>query len=262
VRVTQAKKARWFRDGGSGESPAGVPSARLNTMNAEIPHLLDTLDARFNRTILLRCKELIEYDSPEHPFWHLNVFIGIAHETLKMQFHLKRAYKERELNYLAWAARNLLELRIWSMYVAKSEQNAWRFHQDQFIDGLTSVRSMEKAADKVGRAADAEFLRLNAAALRAKLKPLADNAGVTEANKYLSPKLVAKELDIAGEFDVHNTITSKLLHATGFSVLVAGDEVSTTSTMDSCFAYAASNGLSILDKLNAHMKSLCLPTFG
>jgi hypothetical protein len=234
----------------------------MNTMNAEIPHLLDALDTRFNRTILLRCKELIGYDSPEHPFWHLNVFIGIAHEALKMQFHLKRAYKERELNYLAWAARNLLELRVWSMYVAKSEQNAWRFHQDQFIDGLTSIRSMDKAADKVGRTVDAEFLRSTAAALRVRLKPLADNAGVTEANGYLSPKLVAREMGIEGEFDVHNTITSKLLHATGFSVLVAGDELSTTNTMDSCFAYAASNALSILDTLNARTKTLSLPSFG
>jgi hypothetical protein len=234
----------------------------MNTMNAEILHLLDALDTRFNRTILLRCKELIEYDSKEHPFWHLNVLIGIAHEALKMQFHLKRAYKERELNYLAWAARNLLELRIWSMYVAKSEQNAWRFHQDQFIDGLTSIRPMEKAADKIGSTVDAEFLRSTAAALRSMLTPLADNAGVTEANGYLSPKLVARELGIAGKFEVHNTITSKLLHATGLSVLVAGDEVSTTSTIDSCFVYAASNALSILDTLNAHLKTSRLPTFG
>jgi len=94
-------------------------------MNAEVQRLLNALDTRFSRTALLRCNELIGYDSPEHPFWHLNVFIGIVYETLKMQFHLKRAYKERELNYLAWAARNLLELRVWSLYTAKSEQNAW-----------------------------------------------------------------------------------------------------------------------------------------
>jgi hypothetical protein len=69
-------------------------------------------------------------------------------------------------------------------------------------------------------------------------------------------------MGIEGEFDVHNTITSKLLHATGFSVLVAGDELSTTNTMDSCFAYAASNALSILDTLNARTKTLSLPSFG
>jgi len=66
---------------------------------------------------------------------------------------------------------------------------------------------------------------------------------------------------IQGEFEIHNTLTSKLLHATGFSILVAQNEASVTHTMDSCFLYAASNALSILDTLNAHMNTLTLPTF-
>ena len=230
-------------------------------MNAEIATLTATLDRRFNRTVLVRCKELIEYDSPERPFWHLNVYIGLIHETLKMQFHLKRAYSELELNYLAWAARNLLELRVWSSYVVRSEQDAWRFHQDQFIDGVTAIRSMTKAADKIERAVDAEFLRSCAAGLRTKLEPLCANAGVNETSGYLSPKLIAKEVGLDGEFEVHNTITSKLLHATGFSVLVAQDDISKSQTTDSCFVYAASNALTILDLLNSHLKALGLPPF-
>lgn len=230
-------------------------------MNAEIPRILDTLDARFGRSVLLKCNQLLGYDGPEHPFWHLNVFIGIAHEALKMQFHLKRAYEECELNYLAWAARNLLELRVWTLYATSSAQSAWRFHQDQFIDGLTSIRSIEKAAEKAGHTADADFLRSSAAAFREMLKPLAENACVGDADGYLSPRRVAKEVGIEVEFELHNTITSKLLHAPGLSVLVAQNEASKTQSMDSCFLYAASNALSLLDTLNAYMKTLGLPDF-
>src|ERR1022692_4393616 len=64
-----------------------------------------------------------------------------------------------------------------------------------------------------------EFLRSTTAARRVRLKPLADNAGVTEANGYLSPQLVAREMGIEGEFDVHNTITSKPISlATSFGL--------------------------------------------
>jgi len=230
-------------------------------MNAEIAALLGILDKRFSRTILVRCKELIGYDSPEIPFWHLNVYIGLIHETLKMQFHLKRAYSEVDLNYLAWAARNPLELRVWSSYVVRSEQNAWRFHQDQFIDGLTLLRSMDSAADKIGHAVDAEFLRSHAAGLRTMLEPLCTKSGVNETSGYLSARLSAKEVGIEGEFEVHNTITSKLLHATGLSVLVAQEDAVKMQTIDSCFIYAGSNALTILDSLNSQMKVLGLPPF-
>jgi hypothetical protein len=120
---------------------------------------------------------------------------------------------------------------------------------------------MDNAADKIGRAVDADFLRSTAAALRGQLTQLADGAGVVETDEGLSLNTIATEMGIEGEFELYNTITSKVLHATGFSVLVAQAEALKTQTMDSCFLYAGSNALAILNTVNTHMNSCGLPAF-
>jgi hypothetical protein len=230
-------------------------------MDTEILSLTNELNRRFNKEIYVKSLQLIKLDSPGAPFWHSNIFIGIANEAIKLQFHLKRAYAESEPNYLCWAARTLLELRVWALYIVRSEANAKRFHQDQYIDGLTALGAMDKAATKVTTTADRTLLTTAAQTLRAQFTPKTDEAGVGKSDGYLSPRAVAKEVGIELEFDLHNMFTSKLVHATGYSVLVAPDDDSKRLIMDWTFKYAAQNALSILDTLNARLKDLGLPMF-
>jgi len=230
-------------------------------MDTEILQLTNELNRRFNKEIYVKSLQLIKLDSPEAPFWYSNVFIGLANETLRLQFHLKRAHAKSEPNYLCWAARTLLELRVWALYIVSSEANAKRFHQDQYIDGLTALGAMDKAATKVTGAADRTLLTTTAQALRAQIKPKTEEAGVGRSDRYLSPRAIAKEVGIEAEFDLHNVLVSKLVHATGYSVLVPQDEDSKRLVMNWTFKYAVYNALSILDALNARLKDLGLPTF-
>jgi hypothetical protein len=61
-------------------------------MDTEILQLTNELNRRFNKEIYVKSLQLIKLDSPEAPFWYSNVFIGLANETLRLQFHLKRAH--------------------------------------------------------------------------------------------------------------------------------------------------------------------------
>jgi hypothetical protein len=63
-------------------------------MHPEIPAMMADLQRRFSMRIHDRNCELVKVDTREHPFWYVNVFIGLAHETMKMQYHLRRAYTE------------------------------------------------------------------------------------------------------------------------------------------------------------------------
>lgn len=231
------------------------------TMHPEISAIMAELNRRFSIVIHTRNSELIERDSPETPFWYLNVFISLAHEAMKMQFHAKRAFQEGEMNYLAWAARNLLELRVWTLYATESRQNALRFHQDQFVDGLSALRSLEKSAQKLPREEDAQCVKKIAAGLRPQMEQHATVAGVDDSLPYLSPKYLAKQLNLEGEFEIYNVLCSKMLHSTGYSVLVAQNDIDKRAIMDSAFRYAATCAFSILDALNAHLKSESLPYF-
>jgi hypothetical protein len=242
-------------------SGLGETAVIWNSMDPEILHLTNELNRRFNKEIYVKSLDLIKLDSPEAPFWHSNVFIGLANETMKMQFHLKRAYAEAEPNYLCWAARTLLELRVWALYVVRSEPNARRFHQDQFIDALTALGAMDRAAGKVTRDAERTLLTTVSETLRTELKPKIDEAGVGPKDGFLSPRVIAREVGLEAEFDLHNSIVSKLVHATGFSVLVAQDDDSKRLTMDWTFKYAATNALNILHTVNTRLNELGLPVF-
>lgn len=223
--------------------------------------MIADLNRRFAVGLTQRNMDLLRRDSPETPFWYLNVFIGISGEALKMQYHLKRAFQERELNYLAWAARNLLELRVWALYATVSRKNAKRFHQDQYVDGLSVLRALERTGEKLPRVVDANFIKEVAAALRPEMEKHASAAGVDEKMPYLSPKLLAKQFNLEGEFEMYNVLCSKVLHSTGYSVLVGQDPDNKASVMDSLFWYAATCALGILDTLNARLKSESLPTY-
>lgn len=235
--------------------------ATLKKMRDDIEALTSTLKHRFSDAILQCSAELVEIDTGEHPFWYTNVFIGLALQTTKMQEHLRRAYTEGDVNYCAWAARNLIELRIWTLYVTESNENVWRFHQDQHVDGLSLVRTIEKAAQKLHSEGDAQFLKRVAAALRPAMEEHAATTGVSDRLPFLNPKQVSKQFNLEGEFELYNVLYSKLLHATGLSVLVVQDKEMKAKTIDGMFSYAATCALTILERLNHRLRTESLPTF-
>jgi hypothetical protein len=230
-------------------------------MHPDTPKYVAQLDRRFSLNIVKTNMEIFKRESPELPFWYLNVFIGISGEALKMQYHLKRARQECEVNYIAWAARNILELRIWTLFASSSRENALRFHKDQYVDGLSAVRAMERAAQRVPRDVDAECLRAAANVLRKPMEERAKLEGVDESLPFLSAKVLSKQFQLDGEFEVFQVLCSKLLHSTGFSVLVAQNRDQRESTVDNIFRFGAMYALSILDELNSHLKAEGLPTY-
>ncbi len=63
---------------------------------------------------------------------------------------LRRGYVTGNLNLIAWASRNLLELTVFIKYVLKSGANARRFGDDRLIDGcelIIALRDLEQFYD-------------------------------------------------------------------------------------------------------------------
>jgi hypothetical protein len=61
-------------------------------------------------------------------------------------------YVAGNLNLIAWASRNLLELTVFTKYVLKSGANARRFGDDRLIDGcelIVSLRDLEHFYDPI-----------------------------------------------------------------------------------------------------------------
>jgi hypothetical protein len=64
--------------------------------------------------------------------WHAQVLWTLAHSATAEYMSMKAAYDAPELDpcLVAWRARNLLELMVWSGYCMDKETNARRFYED------------------------------------------------------------------------------------------------------------------------------------
>jgi hypothetical protein len=62
------------------------------------------------------------------------VFSGFLVCATAAQKHLRRGYKDRDIAYISWAARTVLELLVWTHYCIRSKENTQRFYQDSIRD--------------------------------------------------------------------------------------------------------------------------------
>lgn len=65
--------------------------------------------------------------------WWVELFAGLCSQSFSEYVSLQRAYDAKQnadAALLAWRARNLLELSVWSTYCAKGRENARRVYED------------------------------------------------------------------------------------------------------------------------------------
>jgi hypothetical protein len=79
--------------------------------------------------------------------WHLYLLRGLCCEVFAEYLRMKNAYDEQkgDTPLLAWRARNLLELSVWSMYCAKRKENARRLFEDAGRDTNDLIKAKNEA---------------------------------------------------------------------------------------------------------------------
>jgi len=85
-----------------------------------------------------RIKNLAASPGPDGA-WHVQLLGCLCSRLFSEYLLLKRAYgdeRERDSFLLAWPARNLLELTVWSLYCGKDRANARRLYEDAGRDVL------------------------------------------------------------------------------------------------------------------------------
>ncbi len=150
---------------------------------------------------------------------YADTLLCLASESMQAYGKLWRAVAEKDLQYAAFQARNLLELAIWSEYCAKSRDNADRFRQDAVRDLNGMMVAMDHLNAALARMpADWEFAPVG---LKDRLKKISALVGVEELDvQYRAVSAAAKELspETAAAFNKHNTILSKYVHPTALVV--------------------------------------------
>lgn len=158
--------------------------------------------------------------------WWVQVFGSLVWQVFSEYLSLQRAYeseKAEDTALLAWRARNLLELSVWSTYCARSRDNARRLHEDAGRDVRDTFDVFTRWGTHTAQAGD--WLDPLAAAKQ----DLSERARLLDGIQSLEGryKLVsdaAEDCGIREHFSLSNKMLSKFAHPTAMRILAPPDE--------------------------------------
>jgi hypothetical protein len=151
--------------------------------------------------------------------WDAHLVGCLLKSARRAHLHLQAGW-HTDSTYLAWACRNLLELRIFAAYVVKSPENRVRFTDDMTVDSNQSTREVVKMAERDlpgSTTSDKDIVQLLNIS-----NALTAESGY-DGKKFLGPKKLAKELGLEHEWSTHK-LCSKLVHPTAQSILLVACE--------------------------------------
>jgi hypothetical protein len=158
--------------------------------------------------------------------WRVQTLASLCFRNFSEYLSLKRAYEDKQngdVALLAWRARNLLELSVWSIYCAKSRDNARRVYEDAGRD----VRGIYDAFMKWGSATACASDWLDPiAAAKQDLSERARRLDGIESldGPYRQVSEAAEECGIGEHFSLSNKMLSKFAHPTAMRILAVPDE--------------------------------------
>lgn len=166
--------------------------------------------------------------------WYVQVFAFLCCELFSEYLAIKREYENPQhgdVSLLAWRARNLLELQVWSVYCATSRDNARRLFEDagrdsrEFFDlYLNWGTANQMAADWLDP-------------IEATKKDLQERARLIEGiesldGSYKRVDRAAEECGFGDSFKVFYRTLSKFAHPTALRIIGVSDERMTAGQRD------------------------------
>lgn len=185
--------------------------------------------------------------------WFTNVLVGFAFELGRAFYELHTGVSEQILCRTALGCRNLLELRYWTMYAAKSEANIWRLRKEALID-------VRDTLDKLGAACASNVNLASALPAVQQLGVWFDErcrqTGEAADGTYIRVSNLARELGFDQEHRALNSFLSKLIHPTGLSICLPGVEGLEWSQF---YGIGCAYFNDSFERLNDLLKTLSLP---
>jgi hypothetical protein len=138
--------------------------------------------------------------------------------VLREYKQLREGY-EKYTGLAAWACRNLLELNVFTKWILVSDVNTKRFMADVAVDGTEMFESMKKWMEHTDPSAVSapmnETIRLG---------HIRRSQEGTTGKKHLKVKELADAVGMTDDYVHTNTLCSKLVHPTAWSVINIDDE--------------------------------------
>ncbi len=170
--------------------------------------------------------------------WWLMLFGSLCYQNFMEYLALKRAYEnpqDCDIPIVAWHSRNLLELAVWSIYCAKSQDNARRFYEDMGRDVRDTFDAFTKWGTATAQASD--WLNPIAAAKQEFAEQAKCIEGIDSIDgQYKNVRNAAKECGLLHHFDLNFKVLSKFAHPTAMRVMAPpGKDINIQIQFRDCF---------------------------
>lgn len=161
---------------------------------------------------------------------------GLLSKVFAEYLSLKRAFDDKgEPSLLAWRARNLLELSIWSHYCSKTEEHAHRLYEDAGRDEIGIYKEFSKWGTATSK--DQGFLDIFSEASK-NLEQRAMKEGIfLLQGKFKEVADAAKELGLGHHYNLSNRMLSKFAHPTALSILSVANQKTEQEQRELFFAF-------------------------
>ena len=146
-----------------------------------------------------------------------------------------RASEPTDPSLLAWRARNLLELSVWSTYFAKSRENARGLYEDAGRDVTNLLEDFERWGQG---AAQTDDWFSTIADGKNDLSRRAASEGIESLDgRYMRVDTAARECGLADKFTTMNKLLSKFAHPTAMQILGNANEEKKLLQRDTFYAH-------------------------
>ena len=169
--------------------------------------------------------------------WYVQVLGALCFKVFSEYTLLKNAYAEKQegdASLLAWRARNLLELSVWSIYFSKSRENARRLYEDAGRDVLGVFRAFETWGKETAQCTD--WLQQFTSAKRDLSERAAVDGIESLDGSYKPVHEAAKECGMGDHFRLDFRMLSKFAHPTAMQILSPRDEAKSILQRDYFFS--------------------------
>jgi hypothetical protein len=167
--------------------------------------------------------------------WYMELLSSLCYNVFSEYLSIKTTHAEKQrgdASLLAWRARNLLELSVWSMYFSKSKENARRLYEDAGRDVRDVFGAFTAWGEKTAQSADWLGALTNA---REDLSQRAALVGIEDVDgPYKRVTDASKECGIGDHFALSFKMLSKFAHPTAMQILAPYDEEKDAKQRD-CF---------------------------
>lgn len=155
--------------------------------------------------------------------WKVQVIAALCAQNFSEYIALKKAYEENgsEPSLLAWRARNLLEISVWSIYCAKETKNARIFYEDAGRDVIGVYKAFTEWGTTTSQNNDWLYPIENA---KHAVSQRAASKGIKSLDgSYQEVRKVAEECGIGPHFKLSYKKLSKFAHPTAMLIMATPD---------------------------------------